>query len=135
MLRWSFGEMGQLAMVGLVLVLVLSCQAARSSEAKPTLEEKRLGIIRGTAPGIVIFDFGSAKKVEPAASSNGSAEARPTIEAAAPTNWRPRWLSALPAPSGRPLQAARRLDAPDQGIPLPTAASASQAKPPVKAVP
>ena len=55
MLRWSLGEMGQLAMVG--LVLVMSCQAARSSEAKPTLEEKRLGVIRGTAPGIVIFDF------------------------------------------------------------------------------
>lgn len=32
-----------------------------------------------------------------------------------------RIFSALPAPSGRSLQDARRLDAPDQGVPLPFA--------------
>jgi hypothetical protein len=117
------------------VLLLLASQAAWSAEAKPTLEEKRLGVIRGTTPGIVIFDFGAAKKTEPPASSNAGAEARPASEAAAPAGWRPKWLSALPAPSGRSLQAARRLDAPDQGIALPTAATASQARRSVKAVP
>lgn len=111
-----------------VLALVLVSQAAWSTEAKPTLQERRLSVIKGTTPGIVILDLGSARGAEPAASSGIPAGAPPARDEATPTRWLPTWLSALPPPSGRPLQAARRLDAPDQGIPLPTAASASQAQ-------
>jgi hypothetical protein len=117
------------------LALVLVSHAAWSTEAKPTLEERRLSVIKGTTPGIVILDLGSARSPEPAASSNTASGAPPARDEAAPARWLPKWLSTLPAPSGRPLQAARRLDAPDQGIPLPTAASASQAKASGKAVP
>lgn len=118
-----------------VLALVLVSQAAWSTEAKPTLQERRLSVIKGTTPGIVILDLGSAKSTEPAASSNMPAAAPPARDEAAPARWLPKWLSTLPAPSGKPIQAARRLDAPDQGIPLPTAASASQAKAFSKAAP
>ncbi len=117
------------------LALVLVSHAACSTEAKPTLEERRLSVIKGTTPGIVILDLGSARSPEPAASSNTASGAPPARDEAAPARWLPKWLSTLPAPSGRPLQAARRLDAPDQGIALPTAASASQAKASGKAVP
>jgi hypothetical protein len=112
----------------LALSLALAGHTAWAAEAKPTLEEKRLSVIKGTTPGIVILDLGSAKSTEPAASSNTAVGALPARDEAASARWLPKWLSTLPAPSGRPLQAARRLDAPDQGIPLPTAASASQAR-------
>lgn len=118
-----------------VLALALAGHAAWAAEAKPTLEERRLSVIKGTTPGIVILDLGSAKSTEPTASSNTPAGAPLGRDEAAPARWLPKWLSTLPAPSGRPLQAARRLDAPDQGIPLPTAASASQAKASSKAAP
>lgn len=39
------------------LALVLVSHAAWSTEAKPTLEERRLSVIKGTTPGIVILDW------------------------------------------------------------------------------
>jgi len=119
------------ALMGLLLLLV--SQAALAAEAKQSLEEIRLGVIKGTTPGIVILDFGSTKSPAPAASASAGVQAGP-VEAAPSASWASRWLSKLPLPSGRSLHDARRLDAPDQGIPVPTAASASQPMRP-KAVP
>jgi len=107
------------------LGLVLVSQAALAAEAKQSLEERRLGIIKGSTPGIVILDLRATKQAEPAASASAGVEAKPAV-AAPQGSWASRWLGKLPPPSGRPLNDARRLDAPDQGIPLPTAASASQ---------
>ncbi|OYT93407.1 MAG: hypothetical protein CFE43_03965 [Burkholderiales bacterium PBB3] len=57
-----------------------------------------------------------------ATSTASSASPAKSVEAAAP---QPavlnRFFSTMPAPSGRSLQQARRLDAPDQGVPLPFA--------------
>ncbi len=111
----------------MLLALMLSSQTIWSSEATPTLQDKRLAVIRGTTPGIVIFDFGVAKQAGSPASASAASADQPASQAAVAAGWRPRWLSALPAPSGKSLQEARRLDAPDQGIPLPTAAAASKA--------
>jgi hypothetical protein len=113
------------------LGLILVSQAVLSAEAKQSLEERRLNVIKGSTPGIVILDLGTAKRAEPAASASGEVQVKPSNAApAAPAapqgTWASRWLSKLPPPSGRSLNDARRLDAPDQGIPVPSAASASQ---------
>lgn len=108
-----------------MLALACASQSAMSSGDKQSLQERRLGVIKGTTPGILILDLGSAKAAAPAVAASAAVEGRPA-EAASQADWRPKWLSNLPPPSGRSLNAARRLDAPDQGIPVPTAASASQ---------
>jgi hypothetical protein len=126
-------------------VLALTSHSVLAAEPTQSLAEKRLSIFKGTAPGIVIVDF-DKKPRAPASAPNprasGSATATGTTAATAnesahsgnAVSQQPsesRFLSALPPPSGRSLQSARRLDAPDQGIALPTARSASapQAEP------
>ena len=116
------------------LVMMLASPAVLSAEAKQSLEQSRLGVIKGTTPGIVILDLGATQRAEPAASASVAMEAKPT-EVVPQASWASKWLSRLPPPSGRSLNDARRLDAPDQGIPVPTAASASQPNQPTRATP
>ncbi len=126
-----------------LVALALSGPSILAAEPNQSLAEKRLSIFKGTAPGIVIFDFDRAPRAtasapRSASDANGAgvgtsaaANAKSPDDAASEQTTRPRFLSALPAPSGRSLQTARRMDAPDQGIALPTARSAShpQAEP------
>lgn len=117
--------------IGSIAMLVL---AAADVAAQGTLAERRLALTKGTAPGKVLLELKRAETVADAASAPASAAASAPARAngaAAPTATEPPrrggLFSALPAPSGRPLQAARRLDAPDQGIALPTARPAPAA--------
>ena len=123
-----------------LVALALSGPSLLAAEPTQSLAEKKLSIFRGTTPGIVIFDFdkaprGAASAPRNASTANGTGDGAGTAADAKHPDVTPAEqpsgsgvFSALPPPSGRSLQSARRLDAPDQGIVLPTARSAS--KPP-----
>ena len=97
--------------------------AAVHAEPNPSLAEKRMGFIKGTTPGIVLFDFESAK---PRAAASAPAQPQAAVATAQEPAIGNRLLNALPPPSGRSLQSARRLDAPDQGVPLRTSRDVPQ---------
>ena len=127
-----------------LVALALSGQSLPAAEPTQSLAEKRLSIFKGTAPGIVIVDFDKAPRAGASAQRSAStahgtgdgagtaADSKNHDTTASEQTSGSRFLSALPPPSGRSLQSARRLDAPDQGIAVPTAHSASQplAEPP-----
>jgi hypothetical protein len=118
-----------------LMALLLVGPSAVYAEPSQSLADKRLSIFKGESKGIVLF--GSDAAPRPAASAPArsgttgtgavaaGADATPA-EAAQPAATGSRFLSSLPPPSGRSLQSARRLDAPDQGVALPTARAASQ---------
>ena len=132
----------------LLVALALSGQSLLAAEPTQSLAEKRLSIFKGTAPGIVIVDFDKAPRAGASAQRSASTahgtgdgtgdgagtatDSKNHDATASEQTSGSRFLSALPPPSGRSLQSARRLDAPDQGIAVPTAHSASQplAEPP-----
>jgi len=121
------------------------------AQSSGSLYDSRLGVIKGTSPGIVIFDSkrspqppaAAASSAPAAAASSASAAAggasqpaarkADTPVAAAPTAPLAERAGALlrawgDPPSGQPLNAAKRLDSPTQGITLPSASrAASQA--------
>ena len=84
---------------------------AHSQDKAASLYERRLGIIHGSAPGIEIIP---ARKAQPAENAASGVPAS-----------LPRWLQ---PPSGRALNDARRLHAPDQGVALPTSATGRAAR-------
>ena len=109
--------------------------------AEGSLIESRQAIIKGTAPGIVIWDGGRSPQAPAATASSaaatgatGAGTPKPGQKAEAPA----AAASSVPLvnrlgglfkwgapPSGQPLSSARRLDSPTLGIPLPTQASAA----------
>jgi hypothetical protein len=92
------------------------------AQAQGSLAERRLAITQGTAPGKVLIEAPAPRSAASAASG-----AAPTAAASAPA--RGGLFSRLPPPSGRPLNAAQRLNAPDQGIVIqPATAAASAAR-------
>lgn len=121
------------------------CGHAPSEPDRPaSLYERRLAVIKGTATGIVLIpdrepaSAAAAPAAVPASGAGGatttataSTGSTPTTTQGAPaaaSTSKPfsKFLEGLPPPSGRPLNVLKRLDAPDLGIPIPTAASASQ---------
>ena len=106
------------------VALTMASHPILAAEPSQSLAEKRLSIIKGTTPGIVIVDF--AKKPRQASSASTNPAVGSGTESAAVQASVPGFLNALPPPSGRSLQSARRMDAADQGIVLPTARTASQ---------
>jgi hypothetical protein len=120
--------------------LLLAQAAFAQSEPGPTLQERRLGIIKGTAPGIVLFGAtrppqATASAAAPAPAVAAAAASPSTKAAAQPSDPDAKPLAerlgnALKwgePPSGQPLSAARRLDSANQGIPLPSAGAAASA--------
>ncbi|MES2959249.1 MAG: hypothetical protein V4792_13750 [Pseudomonadota bacterium] len=100
-----------------------------------SLNDARMGVIKGTAPGIVIFDFARRPQAPSAAASAASAagganpataQKRDAADARPASEGLGSMLKWGEPPSGRPLNAARRLDSPSLGIPLPTGGAASQ---------
>lgn len=115
----------------LLLLLALGLGSSAGALAQGSLAERRLAITKGTAPGKLLIE---APGVAASAAASGAAARSatspvPTSTAAAASGAaapaRTGWFSALPPPSGRPLQAARRADAPDQGIVIKSAQPAS----------
>ncbi len=106
------------------------------AETGGSLYESRLGIIKGTSPGIVIIGAGRSSPAAAAASAASGAAAIQTtaLKAGAPAPA----ASAVPLaeragallkwgdpPSGQALNSAKRLDSPTQGIVLPSAGSSA----------
>jgi hypothetical protein len=129
-----FRPLPMLSLLCLSVVTLTGVSSAYADEPAPSLYEKRLGIIKGTSKGIVVYD--PAKPATPSAaagtatSTNGKAEvgadgkpATPAAQAPAPS----KFLGTLPPPSGRSMAEASRVGAVGGGIALPTARSASQA--------
>jgi hypothetical protein len=112
--------------------LLTAALPAPASETPRSLNERRLEVIKGTAEGRKLLDLGSTRKPEPAqaaASAGAGAGAGAGVGAgatAAPAEPRSALFSKLPPPSGRPLNAARRHEGAGLGVPVPTAAAASQ---------
>jgi hypothetical protein len=115
----------------LLMLLALGLGSSTGALAQGSLAERRLAITKGTAPGKLLIE---APGVAASAAASGAAARSatspvPTSTAAAASGAaapaRAGWFSALPPPSGRPMQAARRADAPDQGIVIKSAQPAS----------
>lgn len=100
---------------------------ALADEPSQSLYEKRLSIMRGTAPGIVIFDFQKSPTPAVAASAPGVSEPEPkkVAESAPPAAPTTAPVTALLPPTGRSMNTARRLGSGDQGIVVPTAKTTS----------
>jgi hypothetical protein len=116
----------------LALTLASASTTACADEPAPSLYERRLGIIKGTSKGVVLWE--PEKNEPPAATkpSNGKVEAgadgKP-VSAAPQVPAKSGFLSMLPPPSGRSMADARRLGAPGGGIPVSTANKAAQPEP------
>jgi hypothetical protein len=116
----------------LLMLLALGLGSTTGALAQGSLAERRLAITKGTAQGKLLIEAPGVTASAPASGAAASSAASPVPTsaaaaasgAAAPAR-RTGWFSALPPPSGRPLQAARRFDAPDQGIVIKSAQPAS----------
>lgn len=105
----------------LLAALAFAALPAAQGQSSPSLNEKRLGVIKAApAPQPAASGAGAALAGASAASSN-----RPGADAAKNPA---RIVPALPAPSGRPINEARRAESAPSGIVLPSASSASPAK-------
>ncbi|MBC7916230.1 MAG: hypothetical protein H7Y28_00330 [Rhodoferax sp.] len=135
----TFRMLQSLCLLSLTLAAHFPVSAQERSQS---LQERRLGLIKGTSKGVVIYEFGKSEPATPPAPThaNAAANAEPAAKPSSATATAPQapttsgFLNALPPPSGRSLNAARRLDAPDQGLAIPTArdAAKAQTEPPSK---
>jgi hypothetical protein len=108
---------------GLLATLVFATLPAAQAQSSPSLNDKRLGVIKATPvpqPAAPESAASAASPTSTGAPGKPAAETAKTPAKALPT---------LPAPSGRPINEARRAESAPSGIVLPTAGSASQAKP------
>lgn len=116
--------------------LTLGGQSVGLAEERPqSLYEKRLSIIRGTSPGIVIY--GAEKPAAPvsapvpvsapapvavaSAPKALKAESKPVAESVPQVPSLSERLSTLPRLSGRSMHTARSLGTGEEGIKIPTA--------------
>lgn len=116
----------------LLMLLALGLGSTAGALAQGSLAERRLAITKGTAPGKLLIEAPGAAASAAAQGAAASSASSPVptgaaaaASGAASTARRAGWFNALPPPSGRPLQAARRADAPDQGIVIKSAQPAS----------
>jgi hypothetical protein len=127
---------GRWAALGLVLQLG-ACAHVGPAEVPGSPAEKRLAVVKGTTPGIPLLpvrragagpDGAAPPSATPASAPAGAPAPASATEATAGTAFSLRRLlgglsERLGPPTGRSLAEQKRLDAPDQGIPLPTAGS------------
>jgi hypothetical protein len=117
----------------LLLAAGIAFAAQAQTEPPRSLNKARSEINNGTSPGIVIFK--SKPKAEVPASPASATSTTSTPPAASATAQVPaplgnrivERLNLGEPPSGQPMSGAKRLNSPDQGIPLPTAATAAAA--------
>jgi hypothetical protein len=97
-----------------IAAAVLAALASASvAQSYPTLNDARKAVRESTTEGVVIIP---ARKKAQAPATAASAASAP----AAPWSFLREVARELPPPSGRPIGSARRLDAPDLGIALPS---------------
>lgn len=99
--------------------LALSACSVAPGEPRRSLNDSRLDIIKGSAPGITVIPA-------PAAASAPGAAA-PVAQGAGGRPASPGWIA---PPTGRPLRDATQLDSPSDGITLPTAPTPPAARKP-----
>lgn len=125
-------RVGPWAVLGLLLLLG-GCAHVGPAEVPGSPTEKRLAVVKGTTPGITLLPARRAGAGPDAAVSTSAMPASApasasAVDASAGAAFSLRRLlgglaERLGPPTGRPLAEQKRLDAPDQGIPLPTAGS------------
>jgi hypothetical protein len=121
--------------------VLAACGSAPSADTKDSLYERRLQVIKGTAPGIVLIPAGDdapaqqaptpapapATAAAPAPGTSATATAPAPAPAAAPAAKPAGALfSKLPPPTGQSPSAIKNLERKDLGIVLPSSMSASQ---------
>lgn len=118
----------------LFAVLLASQSSVFAQEPSQSLYERRMGLIKGTSPGIVIYDpeksqppatpATPATTGTPATPAPSSAKSETDSKSADPAvsqaPAKPGALSMRQLPSGRSLRDASHLGAVDGGIPVPT---------------
>jgi len=131
-----FHSFRTLPLLSLVALVLGGQSVGLAQERSQSLYEKRLSMIRGTSPGIVIY--GAEKSAAPAsapatapvaaaaASTKAQAESKPTAEGVPEASSKSGFLTAIQPPSGRSMSNARRLGTGDEGIRVPTARTALQ---------
>ena len=130
--------------IALIAASLVAAHGLVWAEGARSLNDARSQINTGTWPGITIFDF--KKKPEPPAAAASGAGAKPSGPAASVPTVAPATSKGASAPassnalqsavervsaritnpeppSNQPMNAAKRLDSPELGIPLPTAAT------------
>lgn len=133
-LQMPFRVPRSLALLLISAVTMAGSTSAFADQPSPSLYERRLGIIKGTSKGIVLWE---PDKPEPSAATtptNSNVEISNDGKPVAAAQSAPdtsKFLSKLPPASGRSMANASRLGAPGGGIPVPTAnrASPSEAEP------
>ena len=105
------------------LLAVLTLATPLAALAQGSLGERRLAITNGTTTGTPVLVL-PAKAAASAPATAAATASAPATAAPARTGL----FSRLPPPSGRPMSAAQRLDAPDQGIVIKPAVPASAAR-------
>lgn len=111
---------------------LLATAGAAQAEDPNSLYSRKLGVIKGTAPGITLIE-GPRRAPEggtPATPAAPSSKAGATTATAATPAAAATTADAAPAraplvfefkpPSGAPVSSIKRLEGPDVGIPLPT---------------
>lgn len=93
--------------------LVLAACGHAPGEPRRSLNDSRLDIIKGSAPGVTVIPAPAAASAAVAQDARGGPAT-------------PGWVA--PPPSGRPLRDATRLDSPSYGISLPTAPTPPEAR-------
>ncbi|HVK31090.1 MAG TPA: hypothetical protein VM845_01130 [Burkholderiaceae bacterium] len=121
--------------LALLAALSLLTLGATAQEAPRSLNDARQNLRSGSTPGIVIWEPAktAAQPAVPASAPAAAGTAGPGMNAAKAEppgsgSALGRMFSTLrehSPPSGRSLGSAKKLDAPAQGIPLPTAPAAS----------
>lgn len=129
------------ALCGIAAVLAAS-GSVFAQEATPSLADRKLAIIRGTAPGVVIYDPAKAKQAAAPGSNAGSnagatdtgsapanANAKPATtpeKSAAATPAKSGFLSTFDPPSGRTKADLIINGSKEPGFVLPTASNPSR---------
>jgi hypothetical protein len=98
----------------LTVAALATLAAAATAQSQPTLNDARKAVREANTEGVVIIPARKKTAPPPAAAASGAAAA------SAPSSFLREVARELPPPSGRPIGAARRLDAPDLGIALPS---------------
>jgi hypothetical protein len=111
----------------LFAVTSVSQSIVSAQEPSASLYERRLGILKGTSTGIVLYDFEKSQEAAVSAPTSAKSEAqtKSSAESVPQASSKSGFFSARQLPSGRSMSSASRLGAVDGGIPVPTARTAS----------
>jgi hypothetical protein len=122
---YSFSLTSQSTTCAAIAAAALLTALGASAQEAPT--KAPMAKLMQAPPGRVIFEFNAKPKAAASAPASavtpgsttgaGTAQAQtPAVAPAAAEEAKFDFLGSLPPPSGRPLNSARRLDAPDQGV-------------------